>query len=101
MFVRKYAGTNLKSYFVCQQMVCFGTSVFCNAFYVLDQGWATKFVRWPHWAFICDSRAKFMSNILIQAENGVSLGLVEYGSILVSTIFFAQYQRNTITKMSM
>jgi len=33
----------------------------------LHQGWATIFVRGPHWAFICASRAKFMSNIIFQS----------------------------------
>jgi len=38
--------------------------------YPLNQGWATIFVRGPHWAFLCVSRAKFRSfrsNMLFQS----------------------------------
>jgi hypothetical protein len=38
------------------------------------QGWPTIFVRGPHWAFICASRAKFMPNMFFKAKIGVFAG---------------------------
>ncbi len=43
----------------------------------LDQGWATIFVRGPHWDFVCVSRAKFISNMLflkLKSKNGAFAG---------------------------